>query len=451
MARNYGVALKFNTGELTISANRESVQYDEETVAAIKQRGEDVYDELLILMYQFLGNFDSYIEACTFKASIDNQILPAIKEGNDMFNIITSAIGIRNYTSYVLRQEYMDADFTFGGRKVVTKLSYKHHSIKRVMDVDCIKRGNKTKVYKDYGSLPLAQLDPCKMFYGDKKGDSRRNATIFDEVTSEDRFFMITPNSFSTAEEVEEELCTMRDLFGIHYHSYLAVEPMKIERAAYKKVSSKIAATQYDGYWNNSLDIYYEKNSNKLYHDVDCTRELDKNNYCFMPVSRVTNRVNSSIRTNLDLINGTMVILVNKDNFEKRVSKCGYRAAKDVWEEVITNNTKQWLEEGKKFLIGEALSDESSKILDYLDVLPVDILPKSFRGYEVIELQRYYKYSNSYTLTASKILINKSGLKGKLKSNLSKYPLLISYIEHSYDSFEKKKETIKEYVNQVNK
>ena len=56
--RSYAIALKFETGELTISANRESVQYDEDTVALIKQRTEDVYDELVVLLYQFLGSFD---------------------------------------------------------------------------------------------------------------------------------------------------------------------------------------------------------------------------------------------------------------------------------------------------------------------------------------------------------------------------------------------------------
>ena len=111
----------------------------------------------------------------------------------------------------------------------------------------------------------------------------------------------------------------------------------------------------------------------------------------------------------------------------------------------------EWLKEGERYLVGDVLNDFSLKVLDFVDILPVDILPKIIRSHNVDELKRYHQFYESHSRLSGEIKVNKTGLRQKLKSNFSRYPLLISYIEHSNDSMEIKKETIKEYVNQVNK
>jgi hypothetical protein len=453
IARGYGISLKFNTGDLTISANRESVQYDPETVEIITQRCEDVYDELVVLLYQFLGNFNTYLEACSFKACIESQRLPEIKMGNHMFNIIASSIGVRNYTDWVLREAYLAAEFKFGGRLVVTNLSFKHHTLQRVVDVDTISKGSKVKVYKEYSSLPLANCTNFKMFYGDKKGDSRRNATIFDGITREKKFFIVIPHALSTEEQITEELCQLRDLYGIHYQNYSEVEQMKVNRVTATRVSSKIPASLYENYYDNgSFDLYYEKGSKKLYTDRECTNEVDHSKTCFLPVARVSSRLSYNIREKIDLIDSSIkVVLVNRENFDKKVSKCGYRTALSIYEEVVASNTNRWLEEGKKFVLGRLLAEQSLSILDYLDVLPNDILPDSFISIKAKDLKSYHNFYNSHSRVTQAIKIDESGLKDKLETSLSRFPLLVTYIEHGAGSYEDKRLAIQEYIKQVNK
>jgi hypothetical protein len=452
MTRDFAVMLKFNTGDLTISANRESVQYDDETVALISKKINHVFDELVVMLYTVLGGFENYLAACIFKAKLENNQMPNLVEGDNIFNIVVSSIGTSNYTRYVLKNTYETAQFTFGGREVVNKVSYKHHSIQRVINVETVATRSRVKVYKSLTTLPLTMLNGTTMFYGDKKGDSRRNATIFEEMVSDDRFYMITPLSFSTDKEAEEEICTMRDLFGIHYHNYSEVEQIKIDRTPTKRVANKIPARENEGYYSENLDLYYDKVNNKLYHDEGCTRELNKDVYCFHPVSRVASVLSYTTRTKFEIIPSIKkVILVNTENFDKKVSKCGYSSALEVCKEVVDKNTITWLEEAEKYIYGDIINEIAPNILNYIDILPKGVLPSSFDKFKKEDLNSYRKFSRSYDLVQNQVKVDRLGIEGKLKDNLSKYPMLITYISHSEEHSRVKKEVIKQYFNQVNK
>lgn len=77
---NNTVFLGFNTGELTISANRESVQYDEKTTQAIKDKFETFLKHLNEYAQERLKEAPNYLQACINFNEFKNE--------NDVFSLI---------------------------------------------------------------------------------------------------------------------------------------------------------------------------------------------------------------------------------------------------------------------------------------------------------------------------------------------------------------------------
>lgn len=449
MARGQAVALKFETGELTISANRESVQYDEDTVSKIKGKCERVYEDLYLIMSTFLTNFPTYLDACRFKANLEMSTFPMRGNNDTMFDMVVNCIGVKGYNRYVLTEEFKKEDFTFESRKIVTRVTFGHHEICRVRDKDTFYNRRGQKVYKKYDSLPLTQLGKGDLYYGDFK-DSKRNTTLFDEVG--EKFYLIMPNPKSTEKEIADELKEMEDIFGIHYHSYEDVVPTKVVRNKTTYVSSKVPASMYSiKYSDNQKDLYYDSTSKALYNDEECTSKLDTSKICFVSVDRVSSRISWSQE---DLFNfvveeGWKIIKVGHVNYEKKISKCGVKNLHEVHREIQELNSARWIEEGKKFLIRESVRSVSKNILGYAEVLPADLLPQSVRNYNTGEIEEAEKYGSSYDRVREKIKMSSWGITEKLRKNLKKYPLLVTYIDNSKDSQEKVAENIQQYIKQI--
>ena len=448
LARGNAIAMKFNTGELTISANRESIQYDEDTVETIKQRTIKIKGEFEQELTKFLDTFPTYLDACRFKASFSNRMFPKLEEGS-MDYVLASAIGIDSYSNYMLTKMFNNSVITYKGRDVVTKIKFKHHTLERVKDKDYI-YDSRGRVYKLYESLPLSQLDQNNIYYNTGGKSSRRNATIYQDLCNSE-FYLISPKGSSSQQEIDDEIIKMKNDFEIRYKMYQDVTPMPVERK--KRVSSKIGATKYQGWQNYYMDVYYDKEAKLLYADEECDDLLNLDKRCFMPVDRVTTRL--SLYTDRDKADflrnhGYTVILVCFSNWDKKISKCkGVEYYLDTYNRIYKENQDRWIKEGSAYLLREAVTDVSHGILEYVEVLPDSILPKTVKALPIDELKEAGKFSSSYTKVKGQIKINREGLSRKLERNLSRYPLLRTYIDYADNKEEVIKQNIKDYIKQV--
>jgi hypothetical protein len=76
-----GLKLIIETGEVTLSANREELQYDEKTQKAIKNRISEIMDRVSESLVQQVNNHDSYREAAIFYHDFRNYLDFAIPNG----------------------------------------------------------------------------------------------------------------------------------------------------------------------------------------------------------------------------------------------------------------------------------------------------------------------------------------------------------------------------------
>lgn len=449
MARNFAVALKFETGDLTISANRESIQYDEETVKALKERSEFVFNTLVSNLDTLMDNFPSYLEACRFKCLLEANSYPPLSEEVTMFDIMVAAIGNERYNSFMLTSQYKNRDFTYEGKALVSSIQFKYHKLEVVRHRNHIyeRRG---VVYKEQNSLSFFKKNQKNIYYGDRKRDSRRNATIFDESYG-DSFLLLTPYSYITdLSLIQEEYDTLVNDFGIEFKSLEAVEPKKYVKKASIYNSSKIPATEHNQYGNDSVDLFYDKNGNNLYSDEDCNYPFDLTKTCFISVDRINAR-NWVLNDEATIVKqeGWKVILVNHNHFNKKLLKCGVRLFRDVSGTIIKENKLRWIEEGEKFLVQRSVKSVSYNLLSLVDVLPKGILPATVLKYSKEDLDGASEYYKSYNKVSDEIKLNESGLTEKIRKNLKSYPLLFTYVENTNDGIEEQKINITQYVKQI--
>lgn len=447
MGRGYAVALKFETGQLTISANRESVQYDDKTVELLKDRSQFVYEELVKTLNNFITNMPSYLEACRFKVSLEHNDSLS-RDGNELFNLMIACIGTKNFHRYVLSDDFRSESLTYQGRPVKSRIEFLCHKIEKVVDRTYTSRG---KVYTEISYFPLRVGGSDKpVYYGDNKKDSRRNATIFEEDTE---FYLITPDSKYTPEEIAEDLLKITEDFGITFNSYKEVEPMKVTRSQSTRIYSQIPAYVHLSWGNESEDLFWDSKTKQIFDNESCTKLFDLEKTCFLGVERANARTSYGLtRSMIDFVinEGYRVIQVNRSALVKKLSKVkGLKMLNETYEKVYKDNYSRWEEEGKKYLVAYALSDISWGLISYYDLLPEGTLPKIVTDYGVQVLRDSFEYKESYLKTNATIKIDSKGIKNKIRKNLRKYPLLEVYLNHSQDEDGDKEKNIKNYINLI--
>jgi hypothetical protein len=452
MANGMAVSLKFNTGELTISANRESVQYDESTIAILKERCELVYDTLSTEFESFTDNFESYVEACMFKASLERGDLPEMRKDKVMFNILTCCVGAsKGYTSYMLTSLYNNTELSYQGRKLVSKLKFIYHLLEEVNNLSYKYAGK--RVYRQVDSLSMKQISKGNLYYGDYKRDSRRNATIFKE-SGEHSFMLITPKTcklYNSDEEIAQEYEDMVNLFGMKLESYEAVVPLKVVRGSSEIKPSKIPAYEYHTYKNSALDLYFDKKVKKFYKDEDFMYEFSTEKVCFLFVNNIRNSTEAyKIDLNFILEEGWKVLLINH-SYESKFKGADIKQVSQVRALIEAPLKDEWIKRAKYYVLRTAVCEVEPNILSHLETIGSLVLPKTYESFPKEWEDLSIENLKSYNRVWKEIKLSREGLSGKIRKNLNKYPMLLSYLKYNNDPVTEQKSKIEQYINLIQK
>lgn len=448
MSRGHAVIMKFNTGDITISANRESIQYDDDTVEVIKQRTQDIFDFFKSMLEDFLVSFPTYLDACKFKYQISKNMFPEYKSGS-IEELVTSAIGVDRYSSKMLTESFKEEEFLYKGRAVVSTINFKHHKIELVTEKDDYS-SSKHRVYKEYESLPLNKIDSGVIYYNTGGKSSRRNLTIFDDNSS---FFLLTPSGGSSDTDIADELKRIEDDFEIHYHLYQDVTPKPRPKNA--TPSAMIPAYWDNGYYTDKEDVFYNKGEETLYYDKGCDNPVDHTKVCVVGVERASTRLSYQSNIDSDMSNvvkkeGWKVLLINNSHVEKKISKTKVRTLKEVYTKILADNEEKWYIEAEKYSFHKALDRIASNVKSNVDILPDSLIPNILKKYTWDEIKEADKFSNSFFRMRDKLKIDTEGIVKKFNKNLSKYPMLTPYLNIYVNNKAERKAQIELYINQVN-
>lgn len=448
MSRGHAVIMKFNTGDITISANRESIQYDDDTVEVIKQRTQDIFDFFKSMLEDFLISFPTYLDACKFKYKISKNIFPEFESGS-IEELVTSAIGIDRYSSKMLTDSFSEEEFLYKGRAVVSTINFKHHRIEYVTEKTDYSSSNH-RVYKAYESLPLSKIDSDAIYYNTGGKSSRRNLTIFEE---KDSFFMLSPNGGSSDADIADELKRIEEDFEIHYHLYQDVTPMPRPKNA--TPSAMIPAYWDKDWYTDKVDVHYSKDDETLYYDKEGDNPVDHTNVCVIGVGRASTRLSWQNNIASDMASvvrreGWKVLLINHSHVEKKISKTKIKTLQEVYDKILVDNEQKWYIEAEKYSFSRVLKGVGSNVADNVELLPKSLVPKVLTKYTWDELKDTDKFSNSYYRMQNKLKVDVEGVIKKFKKNLKKYPLLQPYLDTYVRDKSERKAQIELYINQVN-
>jgi len=188
----YVFALKFGVGQLTVSANREAVQYDDITIKRIQGLIERIQPKLF-------RDFEKIIESkCTSYLGAAEVLYTISAKQHDLWKIedpILQMVGYAftegTYSSnrgllHEMRKTLLNKKRVINGVEVKSRIYLKHHKLIYVMKP---RSGDRTK----YDEVKQLNFNPkntsIPFYYGDKKRNVRRNMTIWEKENS--RFALI--------------------------------------------------------------------------------------------------------------------------------------------------------------------------------------------------------------------------------------------------------------------
>lgn len=219
---NIQIAYKFPTGELTISANREAVQYDAETIKKIQVKMDLVNITYLDILQQEVDKCQSISDVCMFVHKILKD--DSIKSQYDrMIHELAKKVDINNlewYDKKIYEEIY---------QKYYKLSQIKHHSIRHIND---FKRQAPTNIRTIYQN---------KLIYVDKKFDYRKEETvkssleprIIDGESIKPSIILITPHSGATEQQIADDMVHL--ILTLGYNVVLSSE---IERSKSPSIST---------------------------------------------------------------------------------------------------------------------------------------------------------------------------------------------------------------------
>lgn len=443
------IMLKFNTGDLTLSANRESVQYDNDTVSKIKVACNEVVEYFKELFQLTIDTQPTFLDACKYHLAFTSSSYHrwhSLKDRTIEQELVIKALGDSSQSYYSTSSEYMLGTekfktYLYQGRELTDRIKLVHHEFVTVIDKS--KDYSKRKVYTESDYIYFPSLGKGKIYTSTIK-DSTRNKTLFEEGDSE--FHMLMPREDSEPVDILTELRMLKDEFGIKPLDFEQVEKFKVERESKPASRIPIMEVEDSTYMN---EVFYSYKTKELFKYETLTSEFELDKVCFVTVSSVrtvSSYLKKSGKVEFLKNRGYTVYQVNENQFNSKLSKCkGVRTVNEVYQEIYDTEHGTWLEQGRKYLIGDAMRQFSPSIAYQVEIIPRKLLPKT-----IIEagcLDGYASYDEVYSKVKDELKFNTKGLVSKLKRNFESYPLLVPFIEAN--GIEDKQSKIEQYIKQV--
>lgn len=187
---SHTIFLKFNTGDIPVTATREGIEYNDVTNKAI----EKAFDTLLT---QAIRRFNKYLKTLTYLECVSG-VISTFARQQSLFNDSTFEKSVEKLIIKLTYKYSKDSD-------ILSKLKYNGTTLREIKSnqehVDRFKLKNfeitrvfrhKPEEYSSLSSPNLLKIAKGPFYLLDSKKDRRRNHTIFDDIT-QDYFLLIRP------------------------------------------------------------------------------------------------------------------------------------------------------------------------------------------------------------------------------------------------------------------
>ncbi len=408
----YSVFINLDLSEITINANRETLQYDEKTEKYVKEQINLYKKSLNEIIHDYLCNNATFPEAYKRFKNLSRQ-----PKDHLSLDYLIHSITSQNHTDF-------DTDVYFEGVKIERIHLKCHH-------VQLVKWSEKGFKYS-YTSID----DNYPLYYFDK----RRNS--IDKNTELQNFLLVKPvkgDMNISAVDTKKEKEYIESL-GYEMKNYSDVKPEKIVP---RKVKSDITGIFVRGSYNpvyNKRKLSFDKANMEL---VDMKKDVlfipvDTFDYYSMP------RYSSEKMAVLNFIKKVETIYyVKRDVYEKYLRPAGYRTAEEVFKGIRLNTFSKYLEIEK---VKTALNQIPSIILNHFP----ELLPKSFlilKDSEQAKVPNELRSINWERLGVKESKFDYDGLVDKFFKVVNRdYPLLLTYVDKSYVGEETLIKNLKHYV-----
>lgn len=419
---------KFAVGQLTISANREAVQYDKQTCDAMNQVFDQVKTYLIAQLNQLIIETPSYIQACYL---IDSFIKNGTTLKDPTHLMLASAVRKADYyTKPILsdQRESLIKKVKWNGKKLINKLELKHHKVEIVSNPGAGKVN-----YFSLGDYRITQtwID-SPIYYMDARKNIRRNITIWtDQKRVDQKFLLITPNAKSSQKDIIDECIKLGfeyDMDIKFYSDVVMAESNSIEGSTYKPtetITIKVRRLSSGVNWSSDkLELHRENN---MFWNLD-NDQADSRKFCYVLVDKLTDLdYHSSLDyQKLQLINSIgarTVIAVNQRSYDRYINQMTDVPEAIAFADKLIKNNITKLTQYKINHYVQAIID---KVHPIIKIEVREILPKTLR--KAIATNQLDNQVSLPLLDSIQVKLDIQGLRDKLRDNMDKYPMLAPYL-----------------------
>jgi hypothetical protein len=427
---DHTIIAKFDVGALTISANREAVQYDEPTIKAMKEVLELVKEDLRKRVMDYVTETDNFLEACYKKNTLFGSASSNMSTASSLDKIY-KAVLVNDYSTKGIlasSRDLISKTVEYKGMKLIQTIPLHHHT---AMTVHKPSDGNKVDyiVLKE-NKITRTWID-SPIYYMDVRKNVRRNITIWDSVEAANThtrpsFMLLVPKASSTQQDINEEALKISCEWNIAFKLYSDVKKSESNDvstyAAYTPGTTANMKVRINdgGYWNSEiLEFHREK---KVFWN-SATDTQDTRKFAYRLVQSLTELKDCyNAYPIIDALSDVKVIAVTEKMLDRYMEDMtDIKTADRLTADLIKNNQKQLTE----YKINSMMTETLDEVNAYIKELFPEILPKTVRE-AMINHKREKRHLP--ILKEIEVKFDFSGLKKKVKQNLNKYPMLGPYI-----------------------
>lgn len=402
----YTVMFNLDLPEITINANRESLQYDEKTKNHVDAKFEMMVEHLKERIEGYLSDNATYKEAFIKQKSIKSN-----NYTDDFLNLL--------YNFKEAKLFGINYNVMFNGEEVKA-LKLKFHTVDIAKYDSWSERMKYTPASVNL-DLPLVYLDAGRISVA--KNRHLRH------------FLFVKPIKGNTEEAIKEEFDKLMEITEGEYEKYSEVKlPPGVSATPVKKdfVTFKVRDEKKFG-----KEIRFDRISKKV--------NTDKN-ICFVPLYSITKNLyfnDDRLKIVKHVLKIDQLYFINEASFYKHLKPAGYKTLDELFVTVDLKRFSKYLDIVK---IKDALDDFPKIIVDNFP----ELLPKSYAyiASQDVKIPEGFKSIDWERLGVKQSAFNYEGVYEKFKKQTDlNYPLLRTYIRSSRDSEERTIKNIRNYVN----
>lgn len=403
----YTVMFNLDLEEITINANRESLQYDDKTQAHIDAKYDIFVSGISKLVREYLEDNSSYAEAFTKQK--------AIKINTGVSNFENLIYSMKQNSVFGL-----DYDAYFNGEPV-TNIKFRFHS------VDLVTFDNKSKY----------QPTTFKFDYPIVYHDKGRVSVAKNESLG--KFLYIKPIKGNPDAEIAEEFAKLQEITAGDFQNYSEVK-VSITRASTAYQKKDYITLKFRGYQNShkSVEMKFDKVSKKLNTD---------SNVIFLPVYGL-NAYKSYSHNQMKIVKHVYGVknafYVNKTVYEKHLEPAGYKTLDSLFKEVDLSQFSQYL----------GISDAKSALSNFpkfiVNNFP-ELLPESYQILvdRAIDIPKELENVSWHSFNIKKDKFDYYGVYEKFRKSLDlNYPMLMPYLRSSSGEARQIR-VVKDYITKI--